>query len=352
MISVVIPAYNAETYLADTLRSIQIQSEHRFEVIVVDDGSSDRTRKVVKHFTRNDPRFRYVFQTNAGAGSARNNGFAKCTGKYVTFMDADDLLTPDALEHLLWHAEKYGVDITIGAKRKIQSRSRDFLPKLFAERIKSAAPNKIPGLRYHIAPHAKFFRRDFLLENEISFIEGYTYEDFLHTTQVFTKAKRVGIVPHLCYYYIVRGTSISTSGARPFNVRSRIKVETEIWDYLENLQPGSAMFRRPKNTTFRHRLIRHLKAIRDPSNPDHLESFEILKEFCEENRDYIHANTFGLAFHFYSALLNNDLENFVLFKRGLDEPINYIETQGTRHLTRDFLKRFNVSTEKNGVINP
>src|SRR6478736_2185706 len=95
-VSIVIPAYNYAHYLPETIASVLAQSFARFELLVVDDGSTDNTKAVVQALK--DPRIRYVWQPNRGLSAARNTGIAECRFNYVAFLDADDLWQPDFLE--------------------------------------------------------------------------------------------------------------------------------------------------------------------------------------------------------------------------------------------------------------
>jgi glycosyltransferase involved in cell wall biosynthesis len=103
LISIVVPAYNAERFLAATLQSIAAQTESRWECVVVDDGSSDATAAIAERFAAADDRFRVCRRPNGGASAARNTGFRSTSPgtSYVTFMDADDVWLPHALATLL-----------------------------------------------------------------------------------------------------------------------------------------------------------------------------------------------------------------------------------------------------------
>ena len=97
-ISVIIPAYNMEEYIGDTIESVQKQTFDDYELIVVDDGSTDDTYKILTKYAKNDARIILLSQDNAGVSIARNNGIEHASGKYITFLDGDDLWTPDALQ--------------------------------------------------------------------------------------------------------------------------------------------------------------------------------------------------------------------------------------------------------------
>ena len=99
-ISVIMPVYNAQRYLGETIASLQAQTFADFEVICVDDGSTDDSMAILDQVIAQDPRFRVVNQENAGAGAARNKGFTHARGEYAIFLDSDDLFSPKLLEKL------------------------------------------------------------------------------------------------------------------------------------------------------------------------------------------------------------------------------------------------------------
>ena len=98
LISVVIPAYNAEQFLDETLESVLSQTYENWECIIVNDGSTDNTESIAKKWCEKDARFRYFYKENSGASDTRNLGIKKARGEYIAFLDADDILTSDSLE--------------------------------------------------------------------------------------------------------------------------------------------------------------------------------------------------------------------------------------------------------------
>jgi hypothetical protein len=96
-VSVIVPAYNIESYITDTLVSLEDQSFHDFEVLVVDDGSTDNTAKQVKVFCQRDSRFQLLQKENGGLASARNYGMSHARGEYIALLDADDIYKPEKL---------------------------------------------------------------------------------------------------------------------------------------------------------------------------------------------------------------------------------------------------------------
>ncbi len=98
LVSVVIPAYNAANFLNETIESVIFQTYPNWELIIVDDGSTDTTADIAKNYAQKDSRIRYVFQTNQKMASARNTGIRQAIGKYIAFLDADNLFLKNKLE--------------------------------------------------------------------------------------------------------------------------------------------------------------------------------------------------------------------------------------------------------------
>jgi glycosyltransferase involved in cell wall biosynthesis len=117
-VSIVIPCYNYGHYLPQTLESVLRQTYAHWECIVVDDGSTDNTRAVAAHYVRADARFRYFHQANKGPNAARNAGLSQCTGGYLQFLDADDLLEERKLErHVAFLEAHPEADLVYGSAR-------------------------------------------------------------------------------------------------------------------------------------------------------------------------------------------------------------------------------------------
>lgn len=112
LISVIIPVYNAEKYLSMTLQSVQQQTFKDFEVICIDDGSTDGSMQILEHFAATDERFKIHHQSNAGGSVSRNKGLALATGKYIAFLDNDDIYHPQYLEILYHNIEVHEADIS------------------------------------------------------------------------------------------------------------------------------------------------------------------------------------------------------------------------------------------------
>lgn len=107
LVSVVVPAYNAERFIRETIKSVLAQTYNSAEIIVVDDGSTDRTGIAVKEFSQKNSCVKYIYQKNQGQSSARNTGIKNAKGKYIAFLDADDLFLPSKLEEQVSYLERH-----------------------------------------------------------------------------------------------------------------------------------------------------------------------------------------------------------------------------------------------------
>lgn len=113
LVSIIVPVYNAELYLKETLDCLAKQTYLNIEVLLIDDGSTDGSREICEEFAVKDSRFKYVWQENAGAGEARNNGMEMARGEFLMFLDADDLFEPQLVERLFEAIEKEKADVAI-----------------------------------------------------------------------------------------------------------------------------------------------------------------------------------------------------------------------------------------------
>src|SRR5919199_767079 len=118
-ISVVVPVYNVEPYLATCLDSLVAQTVDDFEVVMVEDGSTDNSPAIAAEYAERDARFRVLAQPNGGLGKARNTGSDAATGEFLSFVDSDDLLTPNALALLLGALDQTGSDFATGNVQRL-----------------------------------------------------------------------------------------------------------------------------------------------------------------------------------------------------------------------------------------
>jgi glycosyltransferase involved in cell wall biosynthesis len=136
-ISVVVPAYNLEKYIAEALLSLEHQSFTDFEVLVVDDGSSDRTAEIVQSFCDRDSRFKLLSKPNGGLSSARNYGIHHAVGKYIALLDGDDIYGTNKLaNHFAWLESSPQIGVVYSASQAIRDDGKPTLMRLSGKPIK------------------------------------------------------------------------------------------------------------------------------------------------------------------------------------------------------------------------
>lgn len=228
MISVIIPAYNAQAYLRECLESVLAQSFSDWEAIIVNDGSTDSTREIAAGFTVRDSRFRLVSTPNGGLSSARNAGIAEARGQWLTYLDSDDTLYPDALA-ILMAAATENVDIVVAGF----SRDRD------AASVTDGSVEIISGLTalerglyqrgVSTSACAKLFSRR--VADGIAFPDGLYYEDLLYCVETLRRSARVAVIGDVVYYYRDNPSSfINTFSPRRLDV---LRVTARVEELLE-----------------------------------------------------------------------------------------------------------------------
>lgn len=122
MVSIIIPNYNCEKYICECLDSIYNQNYKNFEVIIIDDGSNDKSVSIIKQYIKEKENARLIIQPNMNASVARNRGIEKSKGEYLYFLDSDDVILKNGLKVLVDNIEKYNVDMAIGNYYEIDDR--------------------------------------------------------------------------------------------------------------------------------------------------------------------------------------------------------------------------------------
>ncbi len=217
-VSIIIPVYNAGSYLKQCVDSLLKQTITNFEVICIDDGSTDNSLTILKQYTEHDSRFVIKQQANRGAGAARNLGLLFAKGEYVMFLDADDFFEPEMLETLIGAIETDGSDIAVCKARKYDNVTNEFTPFPASIRNEYCPPvspfsphefSKYIFNMFQIAPWNKLFRHSFIQEHQILFQEVPRANDVAFVIQALSLAKTISVVKReLINYRINTGTSL------------------------------------------------------------------------------------------------------------------------------------------------
>lgn len=216
--SVIVPAYNAEKYLPQTLDCLASQTLDGVEIIVVNDGSEDGTQAIARLFSLKYPNFVLINQRNSGVSHARNTGLEAARGRYVLFLDADDLLSPTALEHFYLRCEEAEADVGICRLKSFGSEGERFNPHADSLAKSGAIDPFDKRLLWNFLVGNKCYRRERLIDSGIRFPSlTYTEEGCFFMQYVYTAPKIVGVYEAAMLYRrhsAVEGYSVSQSVRR------------------------------------------------------------------------------------------------------------------------------------------
>ncbi len=286
LVSVIVPVYQAKGTLKDCILSVLEQTYTEFELILVDDGSTDGSGEICDLFAKKDTRIHVFHRDNFGAAAARNFGVRKANGVWVAFIDSDDVVSPDYLDYLtdLYKKRKRTVDITIGGYASVsEEESKVWKKKNEKEEEEIFSMNREEALNtllyqnyYMSVPWGMISRRE--LWEKVSFPEGTKAEDMGTIYRLFAEAHGAVYGSREVYHYIQRKTNtmFSTSGVRnpDYYRHSREMVRFIRKNHPECIQAAksrhfSTCFQilsetplRPENRHFLHLIYKDIKRLR------------------------------------------------------------------------------------------
>ena len=207
-VSIVIPMYNVENQIENTLSSVINQTYKNIEVIIVDDGSTDNSVNICKSI--DDDRIKIFTKINGGASSARNYGIEKATGDYLTFLDSDDQYKPKYIESLLKHKD---YDLVICGIEKITDKGNVFIKNSFAYNSKEEIiQNIISILNTNMlnSPVNKLYKKEIIDNNNIKFNTSLEIgEDYNFNFEYIQDCENIKCIDEILYKYIIRNNSLS-----------------------------------------------------------------------------------------------------------------------------------------------
>jgi CDP-glycerol glycerophosphotransferase len=241
-LSIVVPFYNVEPYIAACLDSLARQTYRDFEVVLVDDGSRDGSAEVARQFCAQDRRFRIVTQQNQGLGPARNTGVQHSQGEYLTFVDSDDLVSRHAYEIMIRSLDDTSSSLAAGNARRFNNTSG----------VRQSYVHRIPFAKERLATHVfeypplaldrmvwnKVYRRDFWDQFRFEF-PAIRYEDYPVTLRGHIEAITVDCIAAPVYYWREResGESITQQKFQYANLLDRVTSAEMVFDLVDKRAP-------------------------------------------------------------------------------------------------------------------
>ena len=328
-VSVIVPVYNTENYIDICLDSLINQTFRDFEVICINDGSTDSSLQVLEQYSKYDKRIKVFSTENKGLSEARNYGVSLSKGKYVTFLDSDDYISPVMLEIFYKNLNETGADFVFGDSLKINPLTNeisfwDYIKeselKTYLKHPKDKWFNEkdVPSFfweKINVCAWGKMYKRKFI-EN-LKFPKGLIFEDLPYFTECYLKAEKISFDFRKTYFYrISRSDSIVGSNQAKY---SNI---FEIYDLVEDVFKKYNKFDKFKND-FLYKKIRDCSLWLIKSNGNAKE--EMFKRYKETfmhldvedyNIDYLNSKK---DFHFLCDAIKLDYENYLIFENKIKD---------------------------------
>jgi glycosyltransferase involved in cell wall biosynthesis/tetratricopeptide (TPR) repeat protein len=253
LVTVVIPAYNAATWLHHSIQSMVLQqpAAPAAELILVDNGSNDETDEVCRFYSQTFSNIRYLKESIRGAGAARNLGIREAGGKYIYFLDADDMLALDGLECLLASATETDADL-VTSQLCIFTESHIFppIPRFVGgvvamgqivkgertPRRDSPEAKNVEAIFGDFGPCAKLYKKDFLQKRHIEFPVRTNYEDNLFVYKAYLNADTIAVYPNPTYFYrryVTHSGKTQSTVLSNRVIRDQISVLHQVLDLVE-----------------------------------------------------------------------------------------------------------------------
>jgi len=245
LVSIIIPVYNVESYLSESLSSAVNQTYKNLEIICVDDGSTDSSPKILAEYAEKDERIRILEKENGGLSSARNAGLDASGGEYVYYFDSDDWIRADAIERCVEESERGKLDVIFfDAESVFENESiKEQMPyyigyytrkELYSE-VSGGADmfcRMVPVEDYKPSACLQFARRSFLIKNKLKFVEGLLFEDNIYTFKLMLLAERAKHIPENLYFRRIRANSITASEIKASEIYSLYQTLKEMQKIL------------------------------------------------------------------------------------------------------------------------
>lgn len=220
-VSLIVPIYNSSEYLNKCIDSLLNQTLKDIEIILINDGSTDKSEKIIKSY--NDKRIKYISKKNEGIGKTRNRGIKEATGKFIAFVDSDDYLNEHFCEYMYKKAHNDNCELVICNFFEDRGNLYGIKFKDFEDTSLKENPDLLNNI--NLGPCNKLYFLDMLKKNNIYFEENLKYEDAPFVVKTIKTAKKIGkINDYLTYYVIHENSETTTRDNRIFDILEICKI--------------------------------------------------------------------------------------------------------------------------------
>lgn len=226
-VSIIIPIYNACKYIEKCVESFLKGTYQDIEIILINDGSTDNSLEVIKKLEKKYPnKIKVYTQKNCGVAKTRNKGITYATGKYIMFSDNDDYVDDDYVERLVKEIKKGDYDYIVSSFKRVDEKGKILYQKKY---------KNFPWTYYmFVTPWAKIFKKQFLIENDIKYMDVPIGEDIYFTMNANWKSKKKKIIPYAGYNWLYNETSISNTVHKKHNSNNIDKLEKLFKELLKS----------------------------------------------------------------------------------------------------------------------
>lgn len=235
-LSIIVPVYNVEKWLVRCLDSLYNQglSENEFEVIIVNDGSPDRSPHIAQYYATHHKNMVVITRENGGLSAARNTGLDHANGKYVWFVDSDDFIEPNSINLLLEYAEKHCLDVMCFNLQRFFEDGRKWIYTNPPSAPETIMDGKTFVCTQHMPPAAwlALYKRDFLYQNNLKFKENILHEDMEFTPRAYYLARTIAYRDIVIVNYFQREGSIMKSAQNQRRVYSLLQVCDSLHEFM------------------------------------------------------------------------------------------------------------------------
>jgi glycosyltransferase involved in cell wall biosynthesis len=241
LLSVIVPMYNVEDYIEECLKSISEQDYENIEIIVINDGSTDKSLDIAESLSKIDSRISIYNYENQGLGPARNAGISQAKGEFICFVDSDDCVPARSYSYMLESLNNSNADFVSG---NMQRKSKDaispvgFYKELMAHDRFETHISRAPILLWDTVAWNKIFRKEFFV-TKVGLFPNILYEDILPMCRAHFFARSVNILTRPIYQWRIRedGSSITQKRSEIRNLRDRMLVLNMVWHFLADHLP-------------------------------------------------------------------------------------------------------------------
>lgn len=233
-VSIIVPVYNAEKAAGTCIRSVLCQEYQDFELILVDDGSTDQTPALLDRYASEDGRVKVIHRKNSGVSAARNAGLDAAEGRYIQFLDADDWITKDSTKLLVRTMEEKNCDMVVAAFYRVIGENCSCKSSISAEKAMTRQEYadhmmESPADYYYGVLWNKLYKNEIIRKNKIRMDETVNWsEDFLFNLEYVLHASRIASLGAPVYYYVKTDGSLVSQG---MNLNRIIQMKTSTFQY-------------------------------------------------------------------------------------------------------------------------